>query len=311
MSSDYNMVSVCMITYNHESYVRSAIEGVLMQKCNFDFELVIGEDCSTDNTRQICEAYIEKSNVIRLLPSSSNLGVSYNFIRTLRCCSGRYIAFCEGDDYWTDPFKLQKQVDFLEANAEYGLVHTGFAIHDLNDKEIFLFNKKMPVGNVFFETQKRSVASTLTTVMRGEIVQKLIERAQNENLWFIIDVWLWNQCAINWKIHFIPEITAVYHSHPGGITKNKEFFKLKLPLIDLDVCHSYLKSGKTTTFKEKFILSTTFFRAFLAILRAGKGAPYRKNAFSLCRENKWLIMGIFPALYAKVKSRIKRLDFAE
>ena len=107
-----------MITYNHENYIREAIEGVLMQKTNFPVGLVIGEDCSNDNTRQICQEYASKNSVINLLPSETNLGMMANFIRTFQACTGKYIALCEGDDYWLDPLKLQKQVDFLEENKK-------------------------------------------------------------------------------------------------------------------------------------------------------------------------------------------------
>lgn len=113
------IVSVCMITYNHEKYIAEAIEGVLMQQTIFPIELVIGEDCSTDNTRKICLEYREKyPNKIKLLLHEKNLGIVSNFYATLQAAQGKYIALCEGDDYWTDPCKLQKQVDFLEANED-------------------------------------------------------------------------------------------------------------------------------------------------------------------------------------------------
>jgi len=111
-----------MITYNHERYISEAIDGILMQECDFEYELVIGEDYSTDNTRKICEQYAAKyPNKIKLLQSVNNWGMNSNFIRTVKECNSKYIALCEGDDYWTDPLKLQKQVDFLEKNKEYSL----------------------------------------------------------------------------------------------------------------------------------------------------------------------------------------------
>ncbi|MFN3555778.1 MAG: glycosyltransferase [Bacteroidales bacterium] len=120
MKNEVPVVSALMITYNHEPFIAQAIEGVLMQETNFKVELVIGEDCSTDGTRQICETYAAQyPDQIRLLPSEKNLGMMPNFIRTLQACEGKYIALCEGDDYWTDPLKLQKQVDFLEVNDRY------------------------------------------------------------------------------------------------------------------------------------------------------------------------------------------------
>ena len=103
-----------MITYNHEKFIAEAIEGVVMQKTNFQFELVIGEDCSTDNTRAICIEYQKKyPDIIRLRLPETNQGMMLNWINNINSGRGKYIALCDGDDYWTDPYKLQKQVDFM------------------------------------------------------------------------------------------------------------------------------------------------------------------------------------------------------
>jgi len=117
------LLSVCVITYNHEGYIRANLNSILNQECDFDFEIVIGEDCSTDATRQICEEYAKNNPRIVLLPSDKNMGMIPNFLRTIDACKGKYIAFCEGDDYWIHPLKMQKQVDFLEKNSEYGLTY--------------------------------------------------------------------------------------------------------------------------------------------------------------------------------------------
>ena len=112
-------VSVCMITYRHESYIAQAIESVLMQEADFTVQLVIGEDASPDATRAICEKYaMANPDRITLLPKEPNMGMMKNFIRTHSACTGEYIAFLEGDDYWTDPKKLARQVDLLRANPE-------------------------------------------------------------------------------------------------------------------------------------------------------------------------------------------------
>lgn len=113
-------VSICMNTFRHESFIRQAIEGVMMQQTTFPFQLVIGEDASDDNTRSVCEEmqqqYHEK---ILLLPGDQNHGQNRNLFRTLKACTGKYIALCEGDDYWIDPLKLEKQVAFLDNHPEY------------------------------------------------------------------------------------------------------------------------------------------------------------------------------------------------
>jgi glycosyltransferase involved in cell wall biosynthesis len=113
-------VNICMITYNHQDYIAQAIEGVLKQVTNFKIALIIGEDYSTDTTRKICEVYAEKyPKIIKLVAEDKNVGMMQNFLRTVKECDGKYIAYIEGDDYWTDPLKLQKQIDFLEANPHY------------------------------------------------------------------------------------------------------------------------------------------------------------------------------------------------
>lgn len=116
------MVSVVMITYGHEKYIEEAINGVFVQQTNFPVELIIANDCSPDNTDEVVNSLLSKVplNVyVRYIRHENNLGMMANFIWALKQTKGKYIALCEGDDYWTDPLKLQKQVDFLEENQEY------------------------------------------------------------------------------------------------------------------------------------------------------------------------------------------------
>ena len=116
------LLSIVTITYNHEPFIAKTIEGVLMQQVNFRIELIIAEDCSTDGTRAICQQYAEQyPALIRLITSESNVGAIANERRAMQAARGKYIAFCEGDDYWTDPLKLQKQVDFLESHPDYSV----------------------------------------------------------------------------------------------------------------------------------------------------------------------------------------------
>src|SRR5450759_4098791 len=100
------LVSVCMITYNHEPYIRKAIDCVLAQRTNFPFELVLGEDYSTAGTRKIVFDYAKRyPDIIRVITSEQNVGMHKNGSRTGQACRGRYIAYCEGDDYWHHPYK--------------------------------------------------------------------------------------------------------------------------------------------------------------------------------------------------------------
>lgn len=123
---NHPVVSVNMITYNHETYIRQAIEGVMMQKTDFEFELVIGEDCSKDKTREICFEYQKKyPDKIRVLWWHENVSkFGGNSKRVIAHCRGEYMAFCEGDDYWVDPLKLQKQVNVMRMFPNVGLCYT-------------------------------------------------------------------------------------------------------------------------------------------------------------------------------------------
>lgn len=115
-----DLVSVVLITYNHEKFIGKAIESIINQDCSFKIELLIAEDCSTDNTLKVVLEYAEKySDVIKVLKRKKNLGATKNLYDAYTKCAGKYIAQLEGDDYWTDMRKLQKQYDFLERNKEY------------------------------------------------------------------------------------------------------------------------------------------------------------------------------------------------
>lgn len=119
-------VSIFMLTYNQEGFIANTIESVLKQQTGFTYQLVIGEDCSSDSTRQICEDFAARyPEKVKLLDSNKRYGLINNFMRTLKECDGRYIAVCDGDDYWTDPNKLQKQFDFLESHPDHSIVYTG------------------------------------------------------------------------------------------------------------------------------------------------------------------------------------------
>lgn len=212
------VVSVCMITYNHEMYITQAIEGVLGQNCQFPFELVIGEDCSNDNSRTICANYAEEyPHIIRPLPSDFNIGMMPNFIRTLNSCAGKYIALCEGDDYWTDPHKLQKQVDFLEANPEYV-----FTFHDC-----MILNQK--TGQQSIRIGDRSIdndVDLISVILQNNIptASLLFRNVLDYNTlpdWYMKikngDYGLFVLLAERGPGHYIPEPMSVYRVHEGGV----------------------------------------------------------------------------------------------
>src|SRR5690554_4287581 len=173
-------VSVAMISYNHENYIKEAIEGVLMQKCNFNVELIVAEDNSPDNTEAVVLDLIKNhknGHWIKYVKHSTNKGMMPNFIWTLNECKGKYIAICEGDDYWTNPHKLQKQIDFLEANEDYALsCHNALKLYIEAEKEKELFTNLKENTDISLDQIVNSwIMPTGSFVFRKELITPLPE----------------------------------------------------------------------------------------------------------------------------------------
>lgn len=129
-------VSVFVLTYNQEEFIAQTLDAIINQQTSFDFEIVIGDDASSDGTSIICEGYKDKyPDLINFKRNNTNLGLIANFVTTAARLKGKYVAICDGDDYWTDFNKLQKQVDFLEANEKYCIVGTN-SLNLINGKLI-------------------------------------------------------------------------------------------------------------------------------------------------------------------------------
>jgi glycosyltransferase involved in cell wall biosynthesis len=210
------LVSVAMISYNHQAYITEAVESVLMQQTNFSIELVIGDDNSTDNTRNILEEIQKRHGNIRILPPGPNVGMMKNAKRTIQAYRGKYIAFIEGDDYWTDPLKLQTQIDFLEKNPDYTLsFHNVRILNSKNPLEQQLSNKAdtpeeitqadlLSIGNMI---------NTVSAVIRADVLR-------NHSSWsrqFLFgDYPIFLLLARYGRIRYMDQAMAVYRIHDKG-----------------------------------------------------------------------------------------------
>lgn len=144
---DKPLVSVIMLTYNHDKYIKTALDSIIYQNVNFEYEIIVADDLSTDNTRKIIDTYVDKyPKKIIPLYRKENLGAPLNFYDALMKCRGNYIAFLEGDDFWNNNNKLQIQLDFLEHNQQYiGVAHRNFIVNK-NGKIVGESNKKVPIN---------------------------------------------------------------------------------------------------------------------------------------------------------------------
>jgi len=149
------MVSVIMITYGHEKYIEEAINGVFIQQTDFPVELIIANDCSPDQTDEVVKLLLRRApeNItVRYTKHQTNKGMNANFLWAASQATGKYIALCEGDDYWTDPLKLQKQVDFLEENEEYVLTFHPVKIKNPDGSLVDDFITEVPANYELQET---------------------------------------------------------------------------------------------------------------------------------------------------------------
>jgi glycosyltransferase involved in cell wall biosynthesis len=219
------LVSVCVQTYQHSKFIKQCLDGILMQKTNFAFEVLVGEDESTDGTRDICIEYADRySDKIRLFlhHRENNIKINgsptgrFNFLYNLFSAKGKYIALCEGDDYWIDPNKLQKQVDFLEANSDFSI-----CFHD----SYMLYENDANLNRNFLNI---SYTKTFTLVDLAE--NNFIPTAScvfKNNFKYEIPEWLLQIEVCDWALHFhnatfgkifyMPDCMSVYRIHNRGI----------------------------------------------------------------------------------------------
>ncbi len=233
--SAVDMVSVCMITYNHEEYISQAIEGVLMQKTSFPIEVIIGEDHSTDRTAEICKKFETLySDKIHLTLREQNIGIMPNFIDTLKSCRGKYIAICEGDDYWTDINKLQKQVDFLENNKDYiASSHNVKLIHEIVNTERLWHTETTERDISFKETvEKGNQIVTLSLVFRND--KDIISEIESVNKRgvpagdYLLNLFL----AKKGKMKYFPHVMGSYRVNSNGWSAN--FYNLDKSIVNYE-----------------------------------------------------------------------------
>ena len=222
-----------MITYNHEKFITQAIDSVLMQNVNFDYNIVIGEDCSTDNTRKILLEYKNKyPDKFKLLLHDKNIGITQNMIETYKSCEGEYIAMLEGDDYWIDKNKLQTQVNYLENNKDCVLCYTKVNRVSSDGKFLKSSNPEDRPTTGLKEILSRGwFMHTGTLLYRNNLIKKFPDFFfKYRSTDYMLHVLL----ATHGKIGFIDIVSSSYREHLGGITN--DFRKEIIPFLNKKLC---------------------------------------------------------------------------
>jgi glycosyltransferase involved in cell wall biosynthesis len=219
MKKQKPLVSVHLLTYNHAKFIAQSIESVLNQQTNFPFEIVIGDDHSTDGTSQIVDQYAAQyPDLIKVVRGKTNGGPQPNSIRILENSQGKYMAALEGDDYWIDPLKLQKQADFMEQNPDFAICFTNTRVEFFeNNEEPYLLNSNIEkdvfeLKDLIAETEVwfMGTATLFYTMSSIFPVQPWFHKTKSGDIPMIM------LAARHGKIKYLPYVTAAYRRHAAG-----------------------------------------------------------------------------------------------
>jgi glycosyltransferase involved in cell wall biosynthesis len=231
------LISCCIITFNHAPYIKQAIESVLNQKHHYSFEIIIADDCSTDGTTGIIKKYQEEyPSLIKVIIQPVNVGASKNFTGLLKAARGKYIAYLEGDDYWKDELKLQKQIDFLEHNPDYSICFTDVLetfSEDLNDPR-----------NVLHGGSGSKSTTTINDLLYENYIQTVSVIFKNKLFPYFPD-WYADLMPGDWPLHilnaqfgkifYFDECMCVHRNYSDGLWSSQK--KIKRIENTLNVCN--------------------------------------------------------------------------
>lgn len=225
------LVSVIVTTYNHEPYLADALDAILSQRCDFGVEIVLGEDCSSDGTLAVCKEYAEKyPENITLIVSAENVGWRENYRRCVEAARGKYIAFCDGDDYWCDVERLSEQVALMEANPNVGLCYT--LAERRNEEGRLVGRFPMGEGHTTLNAMLHDwcVENCTTLTRRDAVVDYYAsEKPENRPEWLTEDLPMWLYVASRFEVAYIDRVTAVHRvfadsvSHSTSLAKRLAF----------------------------------------------------------------------------------------
>ncbi|MGF1853517.1 glycosyltransferase [Vibrio satsumensis] len=237
-------VSIICPTFNQEEYIRSALDGFLTQLCDYKFEIVVHDDCSTDQTTNILNNYKERyPNIIKLILQDENQHSQGRKIIpiALEHCEGEYIAFCDGDDYWFDRRKLQKQILALEKNNKYTLSYSKAKAISPNGKVYSIFGSGL-ISNLNYI---KNGIPTLTVLIRRSVCVSFFEKFKSElNSWKMSDYPLWLYAKDFGQFHYIGEVTANYRVFDTSVSRPSDPIKvLNYRMSAFNISRFFIKSS--------------------------------------------------------------------
>jgi len=228
------MISIIVTSYNQADTLPQTLDSILAQQCNVPFEIIVGDDCSTDNTLEVCERYRTiYPEIVRPLHHATNGGVAANFVLSIKEAKGKFIALCAADDYWQNTKKLQMQMDYLDANPDCGFIYTDYdKLHVVTSKVTpsYLSNS----GTAIYEGINliKTVfggsfpALTLTVMFRKELFDKYIPVNDYINQRFTLEDWpTWVIFSKYTRIAYLPVSTGTYRYGHESISNPRSYEK--------------------------------------------------------------------------------------
>ena len=220
------LVSVVVTTYNHEPYLTYALNAILAQQCDFGVEIILGEDCSRDETLGVCKKFAQDYPQINLIASTENVGWRENYRRCVEAAKGKYIAFCDGDDYWCDENRLAKQVTLMEANPKVGLCYT--LAERRNERGELVGRFPVGEGHTTLDALLHDwCVENCTTLARRELVLGYYadEKPENRPEWLTEDLPMWLYVAAHSDVAYIDRATAVHRVFPDSVSHSTSLAK--------------------------------------------------------------------------------------
>ena len=248
------LVSVAMTAYNQEKFIAQSLESIINQKCDFNYEIIIGEDCSTDQTRDIIKDYQQKyPEIVKPIFRDNNVGAQQNSVEVIHATRGKFIAFCEGDDYWVDTSKLQKQVDHMNTHEYAGVFSKVKYVN--KDDELLGYSEDVPkdILPLSFEylLQKNPVHTCSFMIRRDiliEIEDIIIRAPYGDFVMFVAS-------SYYGKLGFIDEMMAVYRKNVGVM---HTWTNANAQLMRIDILNLFSKDERFTEMKKMLRISKRF-----------------------------------------------------
>jgi glycosyltransferase involved in cell wall biosynthesis len=243
------VATVLMLAYNHSPYIRQSIESIVNQKTSFPFELIIGEDCSTDDTRKIVLDYgREYPEIVRAITSERNVGGRANLRRVEEACRGEYVAYCEGDDYWHEQDKLQRQITFLESHPDYALVHSDFRTYNVQSGKMaprtLGLREDLDDADAFNDIiSGRRIVFTLTACMPRAVLETVLRECREcyDPRFLMGDTQRWLEIARKGKVKYFSEVQATRRILPESASQSRDPSRvLRFALSAKDVLDHYI-----------------------------------------------------------------------